>query len=93
MTDLNDARWSVYIIQCHDGSFYTGISTDVARRFREHLIGKGAKYFRSRSPSRIVFVESGHCRSSASRREWVLKKMGHRDKADLIASFHLKNPI
>jgi len=79
--------WSVYIIVCDDGSFYTGISTDVTRRFHEHQQGKGAKYFRSRRPSRLVFVESGHCRGSAAQREAAIKKMKRRDKARLIESF------
>ena len=77
--------WSVYIILCSDGSFYTGISTDVQRRFRQHQLGKGAKYFRSRQPSQLVFVESGHCRASASRRELAIKKLKRGDKVRLIA--------
>ena len=81
--------WSVYIIQCDDGSFYTGISTDVTRRFRQHWQGKGAKYFRGRQPRRIVFVESGHCRSSATQREIEIKKMRRNEKARLIDSFSL----
>lgn len=78
--------WSVYIILCSDGSFYTGISTDVEKRFQAHQCGKGAKYFRGRQPSRLVFVESGHCRASASRRESAIKKMKRAAKARLIAS-------
>lgn len=84
--------WSVYIILCSDGSYYTGISTDVERRFRQHGSGKGAKYFRIRQPARIVFVEAGHCRASATRRELMLKKMTHGDKARLIASRQRKEP-
>lgn len=78
--------WSVYIILCSDGSYYTGISTDVERRFRQHQQGRGAKYFRSRQPSRIVFVETGYCRASATRRELALKKMKHAEKAHLIVA-------
>ena len=78
--------WSVYIILCDDGSFYTGISTDVIRRFRQHRQGKGAKYFRSRQPNLIVFVESGHCRSSAAQREFEIKKMKRGEKVLLIDS-------
>lgn len=79
--------WSVYIILCDDGSFYTGISTDVKRRFRQHRQGKGAKYFRGRQPDRIVFVEAGHCRSSASQREAEIKKMKRSEKTLLIERF------
>ena len=79
-------RWQVYILLCSDGSLYTGISTDVKRRFAQHADGSGAKYFRGRSPRRIVYLESGHDRSSASRREMAIKKMRLTDKRSLIAS-------
>lgn len=79
--------WSVYIILCSDGSLYTGISTDVQRRFQQHLTGKGAKYFRGCQPSRIVFVEAGHCRGSASRREAAIKKLQRVDKVRLVEAF------
>lgn len=78
--------WSVYIIACSDGSLYTGISTDVARRFQQHQTGKGAKYFNGREPSAIVFVESGHCRGSATLREGAIKKMKRSEKLKLIAT-------
>jgi len=68
------------MILCSDSSLYTGISTDVDRRFRQHASQKGAKYFRSRQPERIVFVEDGHSRVSASRREAAIKKMKREDK-------------
>ena len=67
--------WQVYIILCTDGSLYTGITTDVERRYKQHRDGTGAKYFRGRSPQRVVFLEKGHNRSSASRREAEIKKL------------------
>ena len=78
-------NWQVYIILCSDDSLYTGITTDVERRFAQHLAGTGAKYFRSRSPRRIVYLESGHNRSSASRREVEIKRLRPADKRLLIA--------
>lgn len=80
------STWSVYIIKCDDDSLYTGISTDVERRFREHLMQKGAKYFRSRQPRQLVFVETGHDRVSASRREALIKKMKRTEKLDFISA-------
>jgi putative endonuclease len=77
-------EWSVYIILCSDGSLYTGISTDVQRRFLQHQNGKGAKYFRSCRPTNIVFLESGHSRVSAAQREAEIKKMPRKDKIRLI---------
>jgi len=79
-------HWNVYMILCSDGSLYTGISTDVQRRFAQHAAGRGAKYFRGRSPSRIVYLESGHDRSSASHREMAIKKLALAEKRALIIS-------
>ncbi len=79
------STWSLYIIEASDASLYTGITTDVERRFEEHLnCQKGAKYFNGRTPVRIVYREDGHTRSSASRREMEVKKLSRRDKQNLI---------
>ena len=79
--------WSLYIIQASDASLYTGITTDVERRFDEHAQGlKGAKYFNGRQPVEVVYREDGHSRSSASRREAEIKKLSRRQKQTLIAS-------
>jgi len=77
--------WSVYIILCDDGSLYTGISTDIERRFRQHLSGTGAKFFRSRQPLQVVYYESGYDRSSASRRECEIKRLSPLQKRALIS--------
>ena len=79
-------NWQVYIILCKDNSLYTGITTAVQRRFAQHLAGKGAKYFRGHSPLRLVYLEDGHDRRSASRREAEIKKLRPEDKRRLIES-------
>ena len=79
-------NWQVYIILCSDESLYTGITTDVTRRFAQHLAGTGARYFRGRSPQRVVYLEPGHDRSSASRREVQIKGLSPDGKRRLIAS-------
>jgi len=73
------------MILCSDSSLYTGITTDVERRFRQHLLCKGAKYFRHCRPLRLVYVEQGHNRGTASRREAAIKKMKRIEKLELIA--------
>jgi putative endonuclease len=78
--------WQVYIILCSDNSLYTGITTDIERRMTEHATGTGAKYFRGRTPQQVVYLEDGHDRSSASRREAEIKKMRPDEKRRLIAS-------
>ena len=79
-------NWQVYIILCKDNSLYTGITTAVQRRFAQHLAGTGAKYFRGHSPLKLVYLEDGHDRSSASRREAESKKLRPEDKRRLIES-------
>jgi putative endonuclease len=79
--------WTVYIIRCSDDSLYTGITTDLERRFREHAsTPKGARYFSGRRPEAVVFAESGHTRSSASKREAAIKQLSRFAKLQLIAT-------
>ena len=79
-------NWSVYIILCSDNTLYTGITVDVPRRFDQNSTGKGAKYFRGRQPEQLVYVEPGHNRSSATKREINLKKMNREEKSRIITS-------
>ncbi|TAK61321.1 GIY-YIG nuclease family protein [Methylobacter sp.] len=79
-------NWQVYIILCTDDSLYTGITNDVIRRFNQHQDKQGAKYFRGRQPRELVYVETGHDRSSASKRESVIKKLSRLEKLQLLAS-------
>ena len=87
MADPDQDNWTVYMIEASDGSFYTGITTDLDRRFREHLEGRnGARYFRGRKPVGVVYSETGHCRSSALKREAAIKKLGKPDKLKLASA-------
>lgn len=79
-------KWQVYIILCTDNSLYTGITSDIERRLQQHGTSRGAKYFRGRKPWRLAYLENGHNRSSASRREAAIKKLKRADKEALIAS-------
>lgn len=78
-------EWHVYIILCSDNSLYTGVTTDMERRFRQHAEGKGAKYFRGRQPVRVVYLEGNHSRSSAASREIRIKAMDRAEKLGLIS--------
>ncbi|MEI6704686.1 MAG: GIY-YIG nuclease family protein [Deltaproteobacteria bacterium] len=78
--------WQVYIILCSDDSLYTGITTDIERRIRQHTDGTGAKYFRGRQPLKVVYQESDHTRSTASKRELEIKALNRSEKSDLISS-------
>ena len=77
--------WSVYIIEANDNSYYTGIATDVERRFEEHSgTVSGAKYFNGRTPLKVIYQEDGHTRSSASKREAEIKKLSRKQKIMLV---------
>lgn len=78
-------KWFVYMIEASDGSLYTGITTDVDRRFAEHCgNARGAKYFRGRTPRKVVYTECHPDRSSAQRREATIKKLARGEKLSLI---------
>ncbi len=79
--------WFVYILQCADGTFYSGITTDLARREREHNVGRlGARYTRGRRPVKLVYSEAAANRSEAAQRECALKTMPRSAKLALIAT-------
>lgn len=78
--------WSVYIVRCADGTLYSGVTTDVARRIGEHNgTGRGAKYTRARQPVSLVYKEEAATRSEASKREAALKRLTRSEKESLIA--------
>jgi putative endonuclease len=75
-----------YIVECADGTYYTGWTTDPARRVREHTSGRGARYTRAHAPVRLVYVEPQASRGDAMRREAALKAMSRARKQTLIAA-------
>lgn len=80
-------KWYVYIVECADGSLYTGISTDVDRRLLEHNYSlKAAKYTRSRRPVKLVWSKEVANRSEASKEEYKIKRLSRKKKLDLIQS-------
>ena len=76
--------WYVYMLRCGDGSLYTGSTTDVERRLREHQGGTGARYTRSRPPVTLAYTEAVADRSAAQRREAAIKKLPRAQKLKLI---------
>jgi putative endonuclease len=77
-------NWTVYILQCADGTLYTGITNDLAVRISAHEAGTGAKYTRGRGPLKLVFREVARDRASASRREIEIKALSRMAKEQLI---------
>jgi len=82
---MKSFQWYLYIIQCNDGSLYTGITTDVARRFEEHNGSKlGAKFLRGKAPLTLKFSTSVGDKSRAARLEYRVKKLSRIQKEKLI---------
>ena len=73
-----------YIVECTDGTFYTGCPTDHERRIKTHNAGRGAKYTRTRRPVKLVYVEEQPDRSTAMKRERAIKALSREKKMKLI---------
>jgi len=78
-------EWFTYIVQCSDNSLYTGVTTDLERRVKEHnTSNKGAKYTKTRRPVKLVYNETHTDRSSSCKRESAIKKLSRIDKLKII---------
>ena len=75
--------WYIYIVECSDGSLYTGITTDINRRLDEHNKGVGAKYTRNKRPVILKALFEANSRSEASKEEYRIKKLGRVEKLEL----------
>ena len=88
-----EKQWCVYILECGDGSLYTGITDDLQRRIKAHEAGKGAKYTRGRGPLKLRYHELLDSHSDALRREYQIKTMKRSDKLQLIGSFEQEQKV
>ncbi len=81
------SQWYVYMLCCADGTYYTGVTTDLVRRVKEHNgeggKGKGAKYTKARRPVTLAYSESVESRSIAQQREAALRQLSHDEKKNL----------
>ena len=80
-----------YILECSDGSFYTGWTNNLEKRINCHNKGKGAKYTRGRLPLKLVYFEEFIEKRDAQKREYVIKHLTRNDKLNLIKDFNLVN--
>ncbi len=84
---MKKTKWFVYLIEAENGALYTGITTDLARRFHQHRHHqKGARFFHTSAAKRVVYQEGHPDRSSASKREAQIKKLSRKAKLTLIAA-------
>lgn len=79
------SEWFLYIIRCADGTLYTGITTDVVKRFAAHSQGKGAKYTRGRGPLQLVYQEKCADHSQALKREIAVKRLSRIEKEAMLS--------
>jgi putative endonuclease len=77
------AKWHVYIVECADGTLYTGVATNVRRRIAEHDAGKGARYTRGRGPIRLRYTAVKRTRSNALKEEARIKRLSRAEKMAL----------
>ena len=75
--------WTVYILECKDGTLYTGITDDLEHRLAMHRSGKGAKYTRGRGPLKLRYLEDCPNRSAALKREYAIKQLKKSEKLAL----------
>ena len=80
MARPNASAWVLYLLECENGTYYAGITTDLERRFAEHVFGIGARYTRANPPLRVVAARAFPDRASATRAEAALKKLPRKDK-------------
>ncbi len=87
-----DEAWSLYIAECADGSYYTGIAKDVEKRIKVHNSGKGAKYTSTHAPVKLIFQEPQADYSTALRREYQIKRLPKERKIRFAAGEAIPSP-
>lgn len=83
----------VYIVECKDGTFYTGWTTCLERRVEEHNSGKGAKYTRGRGPVKMIYHEEFETKEEAMRREYAIKRLSRKEKEQLVGREKVLNKL
>jgi putative endonuclease len=78
------SNWIVYVLQCKDGSYYTGITNNIIRRLWMHSRGRGSKYTRTRLPVKIVWRKEVADKSSALKEEIRIKSLSRQEKEKLV---------
>lgn len=84
MSEKNQKSWFLYILQCKDGTLYTGITNDLERRLRQHRNGTASRYTRSRLPVRLLCQVACSGRSDALKKEYATKQMTRKEKKEFI---------
>lgn len=89
MTIQSKGKYFVYILECGDGSFYTGITNDLEKRLKSHNNGKASKYTRARLPVNLIYCEPSENKGLALSRELIIKKLNRKEKEALVATYQV----
>jgi len=81
---MSESLWVLYVLECKDKTYYTGITNDLARRLSQHEAGKGAKYTRGRGPFIVRYTEEFSDRGNATKREYAIKQLSKQEKENLF---------
>lgn len=84
MIEESSSENYTYMVECRDGSLYTGWTNNLERRLKAHNEGKGARYTKSRRPVRLVYWECFDSKVEAMRREYAIKQLSRKKKLELI---------
>lgn len=90
MKERKSCRWHLYILECSDGTLYTGITNDLARRIEQHNSGRASRYTRSRRPVKLIYKEPCRGKSSALKKECRIKALSRKKKEEYIERFTTK---
>ena len=82
-----------YILLCKDGTYYTGWTNDLKKRFHDHMVGNGAKYTKAHPPVKIVYYETFETAKEAMSREWHIKQLNRIEKMALMKGFKGKKAL
>lgn len=88
-----EKQWTLYILECRDGTLYTGITDQLEKRLKAHNAGKGAKYTRGRGPVVLRYQESCADHGSALRREYEIKRLSRQEKLEIIVKYEQRMQI
>lgn len=81
---MMEEKHFAYILECADGSYYTGYTNDLEKRIATHNAGKGGKYTRARLPVSLVYHECFDTKNEAMSREWAIKQLSRKEKENLV---------
>jgi len=85
-------NWCTYLVECSDGTYYCGITTEIGERIYAHNLGKGAKYTRGRGPVRLVGLTQNQSKSEAAKLEYAVKKQRRSRKIEMFNHKYLYKP-